>query len=240
MSSFTERVNATLPVEDPDYILLTLVQGHAGQACGRGCPVGQTANDSGRCLPNAVIASSARRISEAERKGAVKEPAREMVRGDREQVVQAAPVERRQPAPKEAESSVMARGEAVSSGAEVAAAAVRLRSWQGGCRSVRRARRASLRRGSMAGRSLLSRGRLRWSVSGRRNRRVLRIARARSRGLSRLPIRSVSGPSRLAPRMAPRRRGPSWSIGRRVLRRNRRSSLRRHRRNACSRHSAIG
>jgi len=57
MRAFMDRVNATLPIEDPDYILLTLVQGHAAQACGAGCPSGQTPSESGRCLPNAVVAA---------------------------------------------------------------------------------------------------------------------------------------------------------------------------------------
>lgn len=59
MSSFMDRVNATLPVNEPDYILLTLVQGHAAKACGSTCPAGQTALDDGRCVPQAVIAARA-------------------------------------------------------------------------------------------------------------------------------------------------------------------------------------
>ena len=61
MAAFTERVNATLPLDEPDYILLTLVQGHGAQACGRGCPTGQGMSESGKCLPRAVLAQSARR-----------------------------------------------------------------------------------------------------------------------------------------------------------------------------------
>jgi hypothetical protein len=34
MKTFTDYVNAKLPVERPDYILLRLVQGHKGKACG--------------------------------------------------------------------------------------------------------------------------------------------------------------------------------------------------------------
>jgi hypothetical protein len=34
MKTFTERVNATLPVDTPDQVLLALVQGHRGDACG--------------------------------------------------------------------------------------------------------------------------------------------------------------------------------------------------------------
>jgi hypothetical protein len=56
MAAFTERVNATLPLDEPDYILLTLVQGHAERACGMGCPGGQALTDGGKCVPRAVLA----------------------------------------------------------------------------------------------------------------------------------------------------------------------------------------
>ena len=61
MSTFTDRVNASLPFDEPDYILLTLVQGHGSQACGKTCPAGQTASDAGKCIPNAVVAQAMRR-----------------------------------------------------------------------------------------------------------------------------------------------------------------------------------
>lgn len=60
MTAFMDRVNATLPVDEPDYILLTLVQGHKSEACGATCPVGQ-ALDGGRCVPNVVIAKATRK-----------------------------------------------------------------------------------------------------------------------------------------------------------------------------------
>jgi hypothetical protein len=56
MSAFTDRVNATLPVEEPDYILLALVRGQAGQTCGKSCPSGQELASDGRCLPRVIIA----------------------------------------------------------------------------------------------------------------------------------------------------------------------------------------
>lgn len=59
MAAFTERVNSALPIEQPDYILLSLVQGHAGQACGKGCPTGQAMSDAGRCIPNVVLTKRA-------------------------------------------------------------------------------------------------------------------------------------------------------------------------------------
>ncbi len=48
------RVNATLPIDEPDYILLTLIKGQATASCVT-CPLGQSLAD-GRCIPNAVIA----------------------------------------------------------------------------------------------------------------------------------------------------------------------------------------
>ena len=35
MGAFTDRVNASLPVEQPDFILLTLLQGQSGAICGK-------------------------------------------------------------------------------------------------------------------------------------------------------------------------------------------------------------
>lgn len=60
MSSFIERVNAALPSEQPDYILLSLVQGYGEQVCGKACPTGQSLNE-GRCTPNVVLAQSGKR-----------------------------------------------------------------------------------------------------------------------------------------------------------------------------------
>jgi hypothetical protein len=59
MKAFTDRVNASLPVDAPDYILLSLVQRHEGKACGTGCPTGQLLSDEGRCVPSAVLAKAA-------------------------------------------------------------------------------------------------------------------------------------------------------------------------------------
>ncbi len=54
MSGFTDRVNASLPVETPDAILLTMVRGYEGEACGP-CRTSETRNDAGRCVPTAVL-----------------------------------------------------------------------------------------------------------------------------------------------------------------------------------------
>ncbi len=59
MKAFTDRVNATLPVEEPDHVLLALVQSHPDNACGKPCPAGQGLSEAGRCLPNAILARAA-------------------------------------------------------------------------------------------------------------------------------------------------------------------------------------
>lgn len=56
MKAFTDSVNAVLPVESPDYILLTLLQGQRAAACGVGCPAGEVAAAGGQCQPRAVVA----------------------------------------------------------------------------------------------------------------------------------------------------------------------------------------
>jgi hypothetical protein len=65
MRTFVERVNAALPVDNPDPVLLSLVQGHPERACGVACPAGQTAAEGGACLPSAVLARSAREPADA-------------------------------------------------------------------------------------------------------------------------------------------------------------------------------
>jgi hypothetical protein len=74
MKAFTEHVNATLPVDQPDYILLRLLQGHPQRACGAPCPAGQSESGEGRCLQNGTLANSAR-PPEASRPPPVLQPA---------------------------------------------------------------------------------------------------------------------------------------------------------------------
>jgi hypothetical protein len=59
MMSFTDRVNAALPIEQPDYVLLTLLQAQSGRTCDE-CPAGQ-AYSAGRCVPQAIIAQTRRK-----------------------------------------------------------------------------------------------------------------------------------------------------------------------------------
>jgi hypothetical protein len=58
MQAFMERANATLPSEEPDMILLTLVQSHRGATCADGCSNGQSLSPGGQCVPNAIVAQS--------------------------------------------------------------------------------------------------------------------------------------------------------------------------------------
>ena len=74
MGEFMERVNATLPANEPDYILLTLIKGHTTATCGNACPSGQSMNGDGRCLPNAIVAQSAKRPTPGDEKLAASTP----------------------------------------------------------------------------------------------------------------------------------------------------------------------
>ena len=58
MKAFTERVNASLPVDRPDIVLLALLQGERGVACGA-CPAGQRLGPGGDCLPATILARAA-------------------------------------------------------------------------------------------------------------------------------------------------------------------------------------
>jgi peptidoglycan hydrolase-like protein with peptidoglycan-binding domain len=60
MKAFTERVNARLPVDEPDYVLLALVRGRQGKVCMIACPPDQTLAADNRCVPDAVLARAAK------------------------------------------------------------------------------------------------------------------------------------------------------------------------------------
>ena len=51
MKRLTDRVNATLPLDQPDHIQLTLIQSQSEGICGA-CPAGQSLAASGRCVGN--------------------------------------------------------------------------------------------------------------------------------------------------------------------------------------------
>jgi hypothetical protein len=49
MKAFSYRVNATLPLDKPDYVQLALIRSHGEKTCGA-CPAGQSLSASGRCV----------------------------------------------------------------------------------------------------------------------------------------------------------------------------------------------
>jgi peptidoglycan hydrolase-like protein with peptidoglycan-binding domain len=61
MKAFLERVNATLPVDQPDGVLLALVQGQRVKTCGTPCPSGQAFTEDGRCMPTAILSREAQK-----------------------------------------------------------------------------------------------------------------------------------------------------------------------------------
>jgi hypothetical protein len=66
MQTFTERVNAKLPIDKPDPILLALVQGHQERVCAASCSAGQAPRSDGRCMPEAVLAKASDKPETAE------------------------------------------------------------------------------------------------------------------------------------------------------------------------------
>ncbi|MGI9522394.1 MAG: peptidoglycan-binding domain-containing protein, partial [Hyphomicrobiaceae bacterium] len=69
MQAFVDRVNATLPIKQPDYVLLTLLQANSDKTCGA-CPAGQTATVGGSCVPQTTIAASQRKSGNGGQGGA--------------------------------------------------------------------------------------------------------------------------------------------------------------------------
>ena len=55
---FVDRVNAMLPIVQPDPILYVMVKGKSEQVCGSACPTGQHFNQDGWCLPAGILAKS--------------------------------------------------------------------------------------------------------------------------------------------------------------------------------------
>jgi hypothetical protein len=63
MKTFTDRVNATLPVDEPDAVLFAMVRSQQDRVCGTPCPADQGLSEDGRCLPSAILAKAARKPS---------------------------------------------------------------------------------------------------------------------------------------------------------------------------------
>ncbi len=64
LRTFMERVNAKLPVDEPDYVQLSMLQSRSGVVCGSECPAGQS-QSGGQCLTNAIVAHAATSASGA-------------------------------------------------------------------------------------------------------------------------------------------------------------------------------
>src|SRR5262245_59690597 len=54
MKTFTKRINATLPTQQPDHILLAIIQGYPDKTCTMPCPEGESLASEGKCLPRAI------------------------------------------------------------------------------------------------------------------------------------------------------------------------------------------
>lgn len=71
MVMFMDRVNATLPPQEPDVFMLSLLRGQDAQVCGTECPTGQSLTGSGRCLPSTLMAEGGRDAIERPRRVAL-------------------------------------------------------------------------------------------------------------------------------------------------------------------------
>jgi hypothetical protein len=92
MAAFVDRANATLPINQPDYVLLALVQSHREIACTAGCPAGQVAAEDGRCMPRAVVAQASKKSKRLEeRRLAAARLSGDRLAGDKQQVANAEP-----------------------------------------------------------------------------------------------------------------------------------------------------
>ena len=65
MVAFTDRVNAKLPTNKPDSILLALVRGYSSKVCGTPCPSGQSLGRAQECTPNALLARTSGKLPTA-------------------------------------------------------------------------------------------------------------------------------------------------------------------------------
>src|SRR5215467_15997120 len=56
MKTFIERMNARLPIEEPDAVLYALVKGQHQPVCGTACSNGEVQIADGRCIPSVLLA----------------------------------------------------------------------------------------------------------------------------------------------------------------------------------------
>jgi hypothetical protein len=65
MKALNERVNASLPIDQPDPVLLAMAQSQEAETCAASCPAGQARGAGGRCLPTALVAGTDKRPARA-------------------------------------------------------------------------------------------------------------------------------------------------------------------------------
>lgn len=58
MASFLKRVNAKLPMEEPDFVLLTLVRSQSSGTCALECPSGEVLTSERQCIPASILAQA--------------------------------------------------------------------------------------------------------------------------------------------------------------------------------------
>jgi hypothetical protein len=63
VKAVADRVNASLPSDQPDPVLLAMVQSQEPGACGTSCPKGQGRAADGRCLPAALVANAGKQTT---------------------------------------------------------------------------------------------------------------------------------------------------------------------------------
>jgi hypothetical protein len=61
LKEFTDRVNATLPLDEPDYVQLALIQSQTDEIC-VACPAGQSLSSAGRCISPIRVASAQKEV----------------------------------------------------------------------------------------------------------------------------------------------------------------------------------
>ncbi|WP_439542560.1 hypothetical protein [Hyphomicrobium sp.] len=57
---FMDRVNASLPTQEPDVFMLSLLRAENTAVCGTSCPSGQSLTGSGRCVPSTLMVQNER------------------------------------------------------------------------------------------------------------------------------------------------------------------------------------
>src|SRR5215471_14659761 len=56
MKTFIDRMNARLPIEEPDAVLYALVKAQDEPVCGKACAAAEVQSADGRCIPSVLLA----------------------------------------------------------------------------------------------------------------------------------------------------------------------------------------